>query len=736
MNLVKWFRKNNKKAMTVIVIFICVGFVAQTYISQLSQRRASGRHEIMAYYADNRKITNYDMTLARQELEILKLLQADNILRNLIVMTPRMQDLHAALLAELLFSERNSSPAFTMHIKQLIGSARYRISEKQINDIYKRPMPNEIYWLLLKNEAKLAGIKASNEISGMQLAKAIPQFFNGATYSQLIGAMINQQGFSEEEILTAFSNLTEVLMYARMICSSEDVTSSQIMYNASMEEETVNVEFVKFDSTVFAETGSEPDEKELVGHFDKYKNFFAGDITDQNPYGFGYKLDDSVQLEYIVIKLDDVAATVTAPSQEEVEEFYQKHREELTASVPSDPNDPNSPPTQRIKSYGEVADAISKGLLQNKINSKADNILKEAETLTEAKLLAADIETSKISAEQFRQLAGDYAAAAKQLSEKYKIKVYTGQTGMFNGTDILSDNYLGSLFLKGYGYNPVVLTRIVFAIDELAKSELGPFDTTKPRLYENIGPASDTLGRIMAVVRITKAQKASAPESINQIIGFPSLNLGEKQPDEKTHSIRELVAKDLKKLEVMDTTKNKADEFIALAEKDGWENAVNKFNKLYKQSENDANAFKLQNLTNLQRTSSMIMEAIVLQNTGNPAGRLFVNQAEKESQLINQLYSLVPQDSNTIDTLPLVTEFKPDMSYYCIKNITVKRLDQEQYDKIKSIYDYQEDFIQSQSLAPVHLNPENIVKRMNFRLVRDDKGPADINTPPEPQGDF
>jgi len=734
--------------MAVVVIFILVGFVAESYLGRLGQRR-SNRSETVAHYADNRKITNDDMARARQELEILKLLQADNIMRNLVTTMPRTQDLHAALMAELLFSERTSSPAFTRHIKQLIGTSRYRINEKQINDIYKRSMPNEIYWLLLKNEAKLAGIKASNEISGMQLAKTIPQFFNGATYSQLIGSITNQQGISEEDVLTAFSNLTEVLMYARTICSGEDITGSQIMHNASWEEETVDTEFVKFDSAVFAQTRSEPGEKELVEHFDKYKKLFPGDITDQNPYGFGYKLDDRVQLEYIAIKLDDVSATVTAPSQEEVEEFYQKHREEFTASVPSDPNDPNSPATKRIKSYGEVADAISKGLLQNKINSEAEKILQEAKTITEAKLEAADIETSKITAEQFRQMAGDYQAAVKQLSEKYKINVHTGQTGLLRGSDILSDKYLGSLFLRGYGYNPVVLTRIIFAIDELANSELGPFDTLKPRLYENIGPASDTLGKIMAVVRVTKAEKASEPESINQIIGFPLLNLDEdqKQPDEKTHSIRELVAKDLKKLEAMDTTKNKADEFIDLAKKDGWDNAVNKFNKLYRrqdeQGEKDPNAFKLQNLTNLRRTSSMNMETIALQNTGNPAGRLFINQAQKESRLIAQLYSLVPQDSNTIDTLPLVMEFKPDMSCYCLKNITVKRLDQEQYDKIKSIYDYQEDFIQSQSLAPVHFNPENILKRMNFRLVKDDKAPADANTPPqplstppEPQGDF
>ena len=740
MNLVKWFRKNRTKAMTIVTIFTLVGFMGVgTYLQQTSRRRTE-QHKTVAYFADNREITNYDLALARRELETLKLLQADNILRSLGIQIFRTRDLQAVLLAELLFSDRTASPALIKHIKQMIGVNRYRISEKQINDIYRRSMPSEIYWLLLTNEAQLAGVRTSNEISRMQLARTIPQLFNSAPYSQLIGAIVNQQGISEEEILTAFSKLMTVLRYARMICTSENITSSQIMHNVSWEEETIDVEFVKFDSAVFAETGDEPNEEELVEHFDRYKKFFAGDINDQNPYGFGYKIDDRVQLEYIAVKLDDVSAIVTAPTQEETEEFYQKHREGFTASVPSDPNDPNSPPTERIKSYGEVASIISKSLLQNKISSKAESILQEARTFTEAGLQDIDIELGEISAEQFRQMAGDYVTVAKQLSEKYKINVYAGRTGLLSASDIITDKYLGMLFLKGYGYNPVGLTRTVFAIDELKASELGPFDVPKPRLYENIGPAKDILGQIMVVVRVTEAEKASEPESVNQTFASGSLEFDEDQEQlsEEVYSVKDKVVEDLKKLAAMDTTKSKAEEFIELAVKDGWESAVDKFNELYgkldKQSGEDANVFELQNLTNLQRISSMELGTLALQSAGNPARRLLADKAKKENQLVGQFYSLIPPDSNTIDNLPLVMEFKPDMSYYCLKDISVKRLEQEQYDKIKAVQVYKEDFIQSQSLAPVHFNPENILKRMNFRLVEEDKEPADINTPSESTG--
>jgi hypothetical protein len=742
MNLVKWLRKNNTKAMAIVVIFIFIGFVGEAYFTQLRQRRASQRNKPIAHFADNKTITNLDLASARQELETLKLLRADKVLINISIPAFRVSDLHAVLLAELLFPDRSISPALIVYMRQIIASNRYRISEKQIYDIYKRSMPSEIYWLLLKNEAHLAGVKTSKETSGTQLTQIIPQLFEGATYSQLIGSITNQHGISEDEILTAFSDLTAVLTYARIICSSEDTTISQIQHIVSLEEETIDVNFVKFDSAIFAKTQSEPGEKELVEQFDKYKKFFAGDANEQNPYGFGYKLDDRVQLEYIAVKLDDVSAIVTPPTEEDAEEFYQKHREEFTVSAPSDPNDPNSPPTKRIQSYGEVAGVISRNLLQNKISSEAEKILQEARTITEAGLQTVDLEPSKISPEQFKQLAGDYAAAAGQLSEKYKIKLYTGRTGLLTAADFLADKYLGVLFLKSYGYNPLLLSRAVFAISELSDSELSPFDIPRPRLYENIGPAKDIPGRIMVVVRVIDAEKVSEPESLNQTLDKSSLKLDkdQNQTDENVYSIRKVVSEDLKKLSAMDTTKNKAEEFVRLATKDGWEKTVDKFNKLYKLPEKktgaDANAFELENFTNLQRASSLSMETAIMQSAGNPARRLLINNAKNENQLIEQLYSLIPQDSNTIDTLPLVVEFKPELSFYCVKNLSVKRLDQEQYERTKSLQDYKEDLIQSQSLAPVHFNPDNILKRMNFKMVKEDKEQADTNTPSEPTGDF
>jgi len=763
MNLVKWFRKNNKKVMAVVVIVLMIAFIGGSAFSYLLSPRARGVHKTAAYFADNRKITNHDLILARQELDVLRMLRADDMLRSFSVLLFRdTRDLPAFLLAELLFSEQRTSPALANYIRQTIITNQYRISDRQINDMYRRSVPSSIYWLLLRNEARLAGIRAHNEDVGKLLTQAIPQLFNGQTYSQRIGALMNQYRIPEQQILTTFGELLVVLEYARMICSSEDVTSSQIMHAASWENETIDVEFVRFDSAVFASSieqgpgkaGTHPASSIELEHFNEYRGIVAGEASEENPHGFGYKLPDRVQLEYMAVKLDDIAPIITPPTHQEAEEYYQRNREQLfTEQVPLNPNDPNSPLSERIKSYAEVAGVISDQLRKNKINSKAQSILQEAKTLTEANFEdKTDVELQDLTSEQVKQMAGDYEAAAKQLSEKHNIKVYAGQTGLLSPIDMQTDVHLATLYLQGYGYNPVGLIQIVFAIDELAVSELGPFDARKPGMYENIGPLTDMFEQIMALMRVIGAEKASEPQTIDQTFSTSTLEFeqDEGQLSEDVYSVKEKVAEDLRKLAAMDTTKSKAEEFINLAAKDGWESALEKFNELYgqqtTQDQGDPNAlktpneekgvsepFKLQNLTNLRRISRAALETLAVQSKGKTAAPFFLNERKKQRRFVDQLYSLVPQDSNTVDTLPLIMEFKPDMSYYCLKNISVKRLVQEEYEKLKAMRLYREDHIQAQSLAAVHLNPENILKRMEFRLTGQDEEPEDANAPTEPE---
>ncbi len=758
MNLVKWFRKNNKKVMAVVVIVIMFGFIGGGTLLEQFSKRATGLHKTIAYFGDNKKITNRDLYVhAPQELNILRSLGADILLSN--------QDLHAILLGELLFAEQRTSPALIQHIKQTIRTYQYRISDKQINDMYQpsRTLPSSMYWILLKNEAQLAGLRVPNVQAGEVLGKVIPDIFNGQTYSQRIGALMNQHGIPEQELLTIFSNLLAVWQYAQMICSNENVTSSQITQIVAAGQERIDAELVEFDSAVFAEDEAQISNEEMLKHFDKYKKFIPSAVSEENPYGFGYKLPDRAQLEYIVVRLDDVSPLTTPPTNQEKEDDYYRYREqEYTEQIPSDPNDPNSLLTQRIKTYAEVTDIISDKLLKKNINSKANEILQEAKTLTEAGLQDInDTELENISTEQLATIAGDYKTVAEQLSEKHNIKIYADQTGLLSPIDMQKNEYFARLYIEGYGKNPVSLARIVFAVDDLTASELGPFDVPKPRIYENIGPLKDLFGsarfglkdvsgQIMAITRVIKTIKAGEPQSIDQTFSTISLTFDPNQEEgaENIYSVKEKVTEDLKKLTAMETAKNKAEEFIDLAAKDGWDSTLDKFNKLYGKQisqdpndpnapeisnaeKNDAEPFKLQNLIGLQRISRATLQTIDRQNAGNPGAQIFLEGRKNQRRFVEQLYSLVPQDSNSVDADPLVMEFKPGMSVYCVKNISVKRINQQEYEENKAMQLQREDYVQSGTLSVIHFNPQNILKRMNFKLVESEEESPDANAPAE-----
>lgn len=747
MNLMKWFRKNNRKVMAVVIIIILFGFIGGEFFRQLGQRRA-GLHKTIAYFGENNKITNNDRVLAQQELGILKSLGADILLKNVQTSLFRQPDLRAFLLGELLFSERGISPQLINKIKQTIIANRYRISDKQISNVYRGPVSKDIYWLLLKKEAEQAGIRVSKEEAGNLLGRAIPSLFNGTSYSQLIETMVNRQGIPESRILEAFGKLLAVSEYAKIMCSTQNVTNSQIMHSVNWDNERFDVEFVKMDSAVFADTQDEPSEKEMVEHFEMYKKFFAGEVSDQNPYGFGYKLPDRAKLEYIAVKFEDVSKIVTAPTQQEKEEYYQRHSQQMTKQVPLDPNDPNSPMIERTRSYGEVASEISKLLLQNKINSKVEQIIQEAKTLTEVGF--EEVLADTLSDEQFRQaaLAGDYKTAAEKLTEKYNVTVYSGQTGLLSANDMQADKLFSRLYLRSYGYNPVGLYMIIFAIDQLNSSELGLFDISKSRMYENIGPVrdiseltqpTDISGRIMALARVIEAKKAAEPDNINYTYRRDTLKIDQEEDIEAVHSVKDQVISDLKELTAMDTTKSKAEEFITAVDTNGWNSTVIDFNKLYgqqtTQNENSPEIFRLQNLTNLQRIPTSVSNTWIAQSQGDPTAQSIINNGEKERQLRDQFYSLVPQDANTIENLPVIMEFKPDLCYYCIKNISVRRLNQLQYEATKALQGYKEDVVEAQSLAVIHFAPKNIIKRMNFKVINENGEPVDVNTP-EPTDDI
>jgi len=734
---IKWLRRNNKKIMAVVVIVLMFAFVGGSALEYLLQP-GGGAKDAYAYYGKKAKITHLMVAEANAELEILQALQADAVLQQ--------QDLRGILLGELLFSQSRSSPSLMNEVMRMIRQNQFLISDKQLSEMYDRTVLPGVYWILLTDEAESAGIRVpTTDVGDLLSRRLIPQLFKGQSYPAIMDGMVNRFRASEETILETFGKLLAVLQYAQTICSMEDVTIPQLAHTASRSGSTLDAEIVQLPARAFVDKQNPPPDDALQTQFDKYKANLAGSVTQDNPFGFGYKLPDRLQLDYVALKLQDVAGIVPAPTQEEAEVYYRQNRQRLfTKEAPSDPNDPNSPKTQRVTSYAEVAETILEQLRKQRIITKAEQILEDVRTVADVDLAELTAEGEEPTVEQLKEKAGDYNRITKELSLKHGIPTFNGQTGWLNAVDMQMDKYLGRLVISSQGASALRLGQLLFAVKELEENAAILMFAQAPRMHTTIGPASDPMvamspdlsGQIMMVVKITGVSKAAPPEDLNVIFTTRTIDLGDPSTKkDDVYSVREKVMEDVQKLAAWDATKSKAEEFVALAQKEGWDPAIAKFNDLYgkqaKKDPNDPNVFKLDHLNDLQRISDAQLQVVATQTIGNPAAAMIANETQVEKQLVDRFYSLVPANADLAVNMPQVLEFKPSQSFYAVKSVSVKWLNQQQYESMKGMLLQQEDFIQTQNLAVVHFNPANILKRLNFRPARPAEEPAQEADPAE-----
>ena len=171
------------------------------------------------------------------------------------------------------------------------------------------------------------------------------------------------------------------------------------------------------------------------------------------------------------------------------------------------------------------------------------------------------------------------------------------------------------------------------------------------------------------------------------------------------------MVEDVKTLAAWDTTKTRAQEFVQLAAKEGWDEATKKFNGLY-----GAQATSRSERPERVRISESVRPATT-------AGRAIGIDRDPARQhpWVSGPASPVegPRPVSLTDSSPRprpirrpsaqspkVMEFKPQRTFYCIKSITLNPLNQQQFKDMKGQMLARQSHIEAQSLAAVHLNPK------------------------------
>jgi hypothetical protein len=725
MSLMKWFRKYNRRLIAIFVVVLMFVFIGGSALRMSCRYAGPRRSGAVALFGKKSKITLTDINRANRELEILRQTGAQALLRS--------RDIHGILLDQLLFSENRISPALLSTLQQAIKTNDLRISDKQILDMTKRTETPEIYWFLLNKEALSAGVAVRKEMVQNVLRQILPRMSGGEAYSSVINRFIDR-GISEEEIITAYAELFAVLEYASFACKNEDLTSTQLSQLVNDNLQTMDANFVKVSAELFTDDQAEPDESSISRQFDQYKDYFPGDIREENPYGFGYKLDNRVQLDYIIIKLDDAEKMIEKPTLDELQDYYSLNKTVFVEQVPIDPNDPNSPTMERPIVFGRVKSYISNKLTTERIARKADEILGRAAKLAAEKY--GDNEASELTAEQLRTLAVNYSDIAEKLKKEYSINVYSGRTGLLRFVDIQKDENLSGLFLRpaGTGRMPYAMSRLVFSVGRTESPELALENVQEPKIYETVGPFFDPVIKIAAVARVVDVKQAAVPASLDVTFSPAKIELDKSDTaaNNESYSVRQKVIEDLKTVAAMQTAQEKAKEFLDLAQKEGWDQAIEQYNRQYPPAGPDEpNNFVLTSWKDLKRPSPDIEETVVVQNRGLVGGHLFVNAHNRDKMILDTLFSLVPVEQATAPQLPVSVEIKPDHSYCCIKSLTINRVDRSEYDRTKALVAFRHNALGGQSLSIVYFKPENILERMNYRLIKKPKETAAEPNEPE-----
>jgi hypothetical protein len=728
MNLVKLIRKNMTKLMAAFVILIMIAFIMPGLLRQLSAPR-SRRNPVMAHYANDGQITSRDIVLAGEELTILRGLYADQFLM-------RQNDLRIILLGQLLFPESAQTAMISDNIKMMAVRNQLHISPAEVDKFFAQARGrSEIFWLLLKAEAKTFGCGISIESASIALRNIIPQLSDGASQAaDLVNALASSRSTTENQVIKTFADLLSILTYNRIATSTEDITAAQLMNTFARTDEKINAEFVKLDSSLFVDEKTQPGQDDLQEHFELYKDYFPGRPDENNPFGFGYKQRAKVAVEYMDLMLKDVEKLVEKPTDAETENFYQRFSARFTEQITIDSNNPDSATTTRQKSYAEVADVIRKGLFQNKINTKATEILGDAMELAEVGFEQLDFDIAK--SEDFKRYAGDYVKSAEQTGEKHKINIHTGKTALITAQDIWTNEHLGALAIRGQSQAPTPLATIAFSIDELGVTTLGPFDIQTPKMYQSIGPMNDGSGQIVAMIRIIAAAKAAVPEDINLTYAknLPKILSDANDAEDDIYSLKKLVIDDYKRLKVTETAKAKADELVIMVADSGWDKAIEKFNRLY--AKDDAQAVELTILNEARRISEMDIEIVRSQFSNNPVADDIVNGTIIQKKLMDKFYSLLGPAEADLSSTPAVVEYKAQACCYVIKSLSRTIPNQADYDKVRAQLAYRQEYIEGQNAALKILMPENIIRRMEFKWAEPAGADDDANSTEEADGDI
>lgn len=733
----KWLRKRNKVLLAVFGTLIMVAFLVPSVATQSANRARANPVQGQFINSAGEKV-EFKLNRLRQSERNLMILQNMNLDQiSSILSDPRVQ---ASLqefpligqfpnfMVQMLFFDTQGS----MGNRKMIRNEFRMIAQNWVEEEEEREKVYQyidelvasegskapLYYLLLTEEARRNGFYATDEQIEKLIAIRQDLMAQGNLRGIGIPDILNSFGLSENEFRSIIGEYISVLTYSH-VSTRKMLLSEQELKNRiyrKLGKETVSGTFVSFDAgRLFLDDVPEPTAEQLQAHFETYKSNTAGNVTEDNPHGFGYMLPNRVQVEYLRVDLEALRAkekeafeAMSRVEQEEtLQEFWRNNRHLFREPLPENEENPEQPQF-RDPPFDEIYGQVKTAWISRQARDKAEQVL-----VTSAR---RQIQAARAAGPD--QLV-DYARLADELDTE-QVDVAYGKTNFFSRERGPEGLRFAETYKMRDRQPTQSLMEILFESEPFQTGPAVNLDSPPVKLHEDI-LSLKTLGYSDADAAYIMRLVAIDPER-------EALSLADdgRQGDAETEALetsqlRERVENDWKRKQAYDMALAHAADFREEA-KGNWETAVEQTNNALTDDPNQPSYLRPLRENQLE-TVRMRMQRMRQQMQQNPnMARAFQQQIANNDRMLGQVVERVQElDAQQLAGHPIVelpAEFRclvfKDLS---IEPPTVEQYLQEKPNMANAIIDSRQGL-----LALLHFNPDNIIKRNGYVSLRELEG--------------
>jgi len=167
-------------------------------------------------------------------------------------------------------------------------------------------------------------------------------------------------------------------LYAEAAVVAPPTETEMEIYYRDLHEQ-VKLRMVRIPAERFLGEVEEPDEETIRKQFRDFRDVPAGAYSPQNPFGFGYRQPERVNILALLVRAD-VLERATEPSEKDLLDYYLRHESEFTKAPPT-ASQPASEDSTGPVGFAEAKPQIIAKLKPEAVKAKLDQLVRRVRAL-------------------------------------------------------------------------------------------------------------------------------------------------------------------------------------------------------------------------------------------------------------------------------------------------------------------------------------------------------------------